>query len=165
MLRSARGRGVTPGFLLALVALLVAGCANGFPGDPAAPVAFDVNATHSLSAVKVLLCPGERVLSIAVTRNVTTNAVFKAGPVLWQIDAIGASTVATFEPGKPIAGFRVVVAPSLPITGRIGVDFRTTLTTTGAGTDTLAVPAGSTTLAGQVLDAQTERRVIKDRCR
>jgi len=139
-------------------------CANGFPGDPAPPVAFGVDSTHALSAVKILLCPGERVVSIALTRDVGTDAGFKAGPVLWRLEATSTSTVATFEPGKPLEGFKTLVPPSLPISGSIVVQLHTTSTTTEAGIDTVAEAADSTTLAGQILDTHLERLVIKNRC-
>lgn len=160
-----RGRSVRTAFTLVSVALLSAGCANGFPGDPAPPIAFSVNATHALSAVQVLLCPGELVTSITLTRDVSSNAVAKPGPVLWQIQASGKSTLATFEPNKPIEGFHTVAAGSLPITGRIDVDVRTTSGTFDSGTDTSNVPADSILLSGQVLDNKLEQLVIKNRCR
>ena len=149
--------------MLALVALLASGCAHGLPGDPAPPIAFSVNASHALSAVKVLLCPRERVMSIVLSRDVGTDAA-KAGPILWWIDATGASTAATFEPGKLVEGFRTVVAASLPITGSIVADLRTTSATFEDVTDTSLAPAGSTLLSGQTLDSKLEQLVIKDRC-
>ena len=161
----AAGRGVRTASTLVFVAFLVAGCANGFPGDPAPPIAFGVNATHALSELKVLVCPGERVTRITLTRDVSPNAVFKPGPVLWQIEATGKSTVATFAPNKPLAGFHTVAADSLPITGRIVVDVRTTSGTFDSGTDTTNVPADSILLSGQVLDSKLEQLVIKNRCR
>jgi hypothetical protein len=164
VLRSARGLSAIPGFLLVLLALTVVACANGFAGDPAPPIAFGVDSTHALSAVKILLCPGERVVSIALARDVSTKPGFKAGPALWQLEATSASTVATFEPGKPVEGFKTLVAASPPISGVIVVQLRTTSTTAEAGIDTVAEAADSTTLAGQVLDAHLARLVIKNRC-
>jgi hypothetical protein len=151
--------------VLALVALTVVACANGFPGgDPAPPIAIGVNSTHALSVVRILLCPGERVLSLALTRNVSTGVGFKAGPILWQLEATSTSTVATFGPGKPVAGFKTLVAPSLPISGDTVVQLHTTSTTTETAIDTLLEAAGSTTVSGQVLDAHLERVIVKNRC-
>ena len=102
-------------------------------------------------------------LSIPVTCDVTTNAVLKSGPVLWQLDATGNSAANTFEPGEPVEGFRTTVAGSLPIVGRIGVDLHTTLTTTEAVTDSSKMQANSISLSGQTLTAGVEDAFRKNR--
>jgi hypothetical protein len=151
-------------FAVMVMAVLVGGCTNGFPGDPGPPVAFEVDATHDLSAVEVVVCPGERVLSIAVTRDVSTNGPFKPGPVLWQLDATGSSTADTFHLAEPTEGFRTTVPESTLIVGRIGVELRTTLTTAEAGTDTADLQVNSMSLSGQMLSDSVAKAFRKNRC-
>lgn len=151
-------------FAVTAVALLLGACTNGIPADPGPPVAFEVDATHDLSAVQVVFCPGERVLSIAVSRDVSTNGPVKPGPVLWQLDATGTSTADTFNLGERIEGFRTTVPQSTPIVGRIAVELSTTLTTAEAGTDTASLQPNSMSLSGQILTNSVTKAFRKNRC-
>jgi hypothetical protein len=149
----------------AVAVLLLAGCRSGAPlGDPGDPVALGGTAIHSLSAVQLLACPGERVREISVATDVSTDGPPKVGVVVWRLEATGVSSASTFEPGVPVAGFQTLVTPTLPITGRIVVLMQTTLTSTESGTVTATLPVGSMSISGELLTPSTQKAFLRNRC-
>lgn len=109
---------------------LLASACTFFPGDPGPPIGVQGSGSDDLGAVLVLLCPGERVLSLTINQDNSGGSEIRPGRVLWKVEALEPSTQSEFLPGTEPPGFHTVVAPASAISGDVVVSVQTT-----SGTD------------------------------
>jgi hypothetical protein len=95
-------------------------------GEPGPPVAILGTGSSSLDRLAVLTCPGERVLRVAIARDIG-NPIAVPGATLWSIQSDGSSAASQFAvAGPPPPGFKVVVPATGPLSGRVVVLVTTT---------------------------------------
>jgi hypothetical protein len=151
----------TLALLLVVVAALVSSC--GFVGDPGPPIALVGTASHSLEAVAILKCSTERVLDVAVSRDVGKSVV-TPGETLWHVRATAQSAASLFYVDSLPPGFAVVTAAQGPLTGDLAITVRTTKYSWQVGITTKRLPPGAVYYQGHQKRLDQLPGLGKSRC-
>jgi hypothetical protein len=116
-----------------------------------------------LAAIAVETCGSERVLDIAVAKDVG-GVVTKPGTTLWEIRSNDESGASLFYIDTPPSGFSVVVAASAPMTGNLAISVRTTRQSFLVSVTTGRLPVGRVSDRGHTKTIQQLPTMARSRC-
>lgn len=149
------------------MAALYASACGPFVGDPGRPVAIQGSGSERLGAVLLLLCPGERVVSLQIGKDVGKGSEPKLGDVLWSVEALEPSqpsSLSEFLPGVEPRGFRTLVPAPLDLTGDVAISFWTTREKGLVGIRIRPLPQQMVWFHGHTMTRSAFLAKGKDRC-